>query len=64
MLIEQPIQGPGGLFPVGETEIRYKFADEAGNEALCTFTVTVIPAGMFRILFSSLISFQDKVDAA
>ena len=48
MLIEQPAnQGPGGSFPIGETEIRYRFADEAGNEAVCNFMV-IVTSGMLH----------------
>ncbi len=32
---------PGDSFPVGETEVRYIFTDDIGNEALCTFLVTI-----------------------
>lgn len=32
---------PGTVFPLGTTTVRYTFRDAAGNETLCTFTVTV-----------------------
>ncbi|XP_072051832.1 uncharacterized protein [Amphiura filiformis] len=32
---------PGDSFPIGMTQVRYTFRDQSGNEALCTFSVTV-----------------------
>tara|TARA_R110002012_G_scaffold99980_2_gene238467 strand:+ start:157461 stop:161270 length:3810 start_codon:yes stop_codon:yes gene_type:complete len=32
---------PGDVFPIGDTEVIYTATDEAGNEALCSFIVTV-----------------------
>ncbi len=32
---------PGSNFPVGTTDILYIFSDMAGNEAVCSFSVTV-----------------------
>ncbi|XP_072016323.1 uncharacterized protein [Amphiura filiformis] len=33
---------PGSFFIVGETDVTYRFVDASGNEAQCTFVVTVI----------------------
>ena len=30
---------PGDSFPVGTTEVTYRFTDQAGNVAMCVFTV-------------------------
>ncbi len=32
---------PGDTFPVGTTQVVYRFTDKAGNNAECTFTLTV-----------------------
>ncbi|XP_072014221.1 hyalin-like [Amphiura filiformis] len=32
----------GSSFPVGTTDVIYRFADMAGNDVLCSFTVTVV----------------------
>ncbi|MGJ3234387.1 HYR domain-containing protein [Marivirga sp.] len=32
---------PGDTFPFGETEVTYTATDDAGNEAICSFTVSV-----------------------
>ena len=32
---------PGDSFPVGTTTVTYTFTDMAGNQAQCSFTVTV-----------------------
>ncbi len=32
--------GPGDEFPVGITQVSYIFLDSAGNEAVCSFTIT------------------------
>ena len=32
---------PGDSFPVGTTQVTYTFTDMAGNEAKCSFTVTI-----------------------
>ena len=32
---------PGDSFPVGTTQVTYTFTDMVGNEALCSFTVTI-----------------------
>ncbi|MEO6758390.1 MAG: HYR domain-containing protein, partial [Saprospiraceae bacterium] len=34
----------GSIFPVGTTQQQYKYVDASGNQAVCTFTVTVAPA--------------------
>ncbi|MFK2821343.1 HYR domain-containing protein, partial [Flavobacteriaceae sp. LMIT009] len=31
----------GSAFPIGDTVVRYRVTDESGNDATCTFTVTV-----------------------
>ena len=37
---------PGDDFPVGTTEVTYTFTDDAGNSAVCTFSVTVAGMGL------------------
>ena len=32
---------PGDLFPVGTTQITYRFTDQAGNMATCIFAITI-----------------------
>ena len=32
---------PGDSFPVGTTQVTYTFADQQGNEALCSFDVII-----------------------
>ena len=32
---------PGDSFPVGTTRVTYTFTDMAGNQAMCSFTVTI-----------------------
>ena len=32
---------PGDVFNEGMTEVVYTFSDQSGNEAVCTFTVTI-----------------------
>ena len=32
---------PGDSFLVGTTQVTYTFTDIAGNEAMCSFTVTI-----------------------
>ena len=32
---------PGDSFTVGATEVVYTFTDVSGNEARCTFTITI-----------------------
>ncbi len=32
---------PGDSFPVGTTQVMYTFTDQFGNEAVCTFAVTI-----------------------
>ena len=32
---------PGDILPIGTTEVIYGFVDESGNEAICSFIVTV-----------------------
>ena len=34
--------GPGDSFGLGDTQVSYIFNDEAGNEATCVFTVSVL----------------------
>ena len=34
-------RSPGQTFALGTVEVRYTFTDPSGNEARCTFTVTV-----------------------
>uniref|UniRef100_A0A674AJT0 Sushi, von Willebrand factor type A, EGF and pentraxin domain-containing protein 1 n=1 Tax=Salmo trutta TaxID=8032 RepID=A0A674AJT0_SALTR len=38
----KPVYTPPQLFPIGEERITYVATDRAGNQANCTFTVTVI----------------------
>uniref|UniRef100_A0A8C7T7C0 Sushi, von Willebrand factor type A, EGF and pentraxin domain-containing protein 1 n=1 Tax=Oncorhynchus mykiss TaxID=8022 RepID=A0A8C7T7C0_ONCMY len=38
----KPVYTPPQLFPIGEERITYAATDRAGNQANCTFTVTVI----------------------
>uniref|UniRef100_A0A8C7PT42 Sushi, von Willebrand factor type A, EGF and pentraxin domain-containing protein 1 n=1 Tax=Oncorhynchus mykiss TaxID=8022 RepID=A0A8C7PT42_ONCMY len=38
----KPVYTPPQLFPIGEEKIIYTATDRAGNQANCTFTVTVI----------------------
>ncbi|XP_064877917.1 sushi, von Willebrand factor type A, EGF and pentraxin domain-containing protein 1-like isoform X5 [Oncorhynchus nerka] len=38
----KPVYTPPQLFPIGEEKITYAATDRAGNQANCTFTVTVI----------------------
>ncbi|XP_045068130.1 sushi, von Willebrand factor type A, EGF and pentraxin domain-containing protein 1 isoform X2 [Coregonus clupeaformis] len=38
----KPVYNPPQLFPIGEERITYTATDRAGNQANCTFTVTVI----------------------
>ncbi|XP_028973250.2 sushi, von Willebrand factor type A, EGF and pentraxin domain-containing protein 1 isoform X3 [Esox lucius] len=38
----KPVYSPPQLFPIGEERITYVTTDRAGNQANCTFTVTVI----------------------
>uniref|UniRef100_A0A4W5M048 Sushi domain-containing protein n=1 Tax=Hucho hucho TaxID=62062 RepID=A0A4W5M048_9TELE len=38
----KPVYTPPQLFPIGEERIIYTATDRAGNQANCTFTVTVI----------------------
>ncbi len=33
---------PGSFFIVGTTDVTYTFTDVSGNQAQCTFTVTVV----------------------
>lgn len=33
---------PGSSFPVGRTTVSYTFEDPSGNQAFCTFAVTVM----------------------
>ena len=40
---------PGDPFPVGETKITYTAADNSGNTATCTFTVTVEGGGVIEV---------------
>ncbi|XP_038056140.1 angiopoietin-1 receptor-like [Patiria miniata] len=35
---------PGSLFPIGGTTVRYVFMDSAGNQAICSFVVTITSA--------------------
>ena len=37
---------PGQSFNTGSTQVTYTFTDGSGNSAVCSFTVTVIPAGI------------------
>ncbi len=37
---------PGELFPIGSTLVSYIFADASGNQASCSFTVTVRQGGI------------------
>ena len=32
---------PGESFPVGTTQVTYTFSDDTGNEAMCSFTITI-----------------------
>lgn len=32
---------PGQLFPIGDTNVIYRFSDRFGNEAICSFVVSV-----------------------
>ena len=32
---------PGESFPVGTNQVTYIFADMAGNQAICSFSVTI-----------------------
>lgn len=34
---------PGQMFTVGITTVTYIFADDAGNTAICTFNVDIVP---------------------
>ena len=31
---------PGDSFPLGTTQVSYRFTDMSGNEATCSFTIT------------------------
>lgn len=42
---------PGQTFPVGSTVVTYIFADTSDNDAICSFTVTVITSKMFDFCF-------------
>ena len=42
---------PGDSFPVGTTQVMYTFTDMAGNEATCTFSVTIGKSVMFQLFF-------------
>ena len=35
-------RAPGQFFVVGSTEVTYRFADNSGNAASCTFSVIVV----------------------
>ncbi|XP_033625807.1 mucin-17-like isoform X2 [Asterias rubens] len=37
-------KSPGDLFAAGATTVEYRFGDQAGNTALCTFVVTIVEA--------------------
>ncbi len=39
----------GDIFIVGTTQVRYIFSDVSGNQAVCTFTVTI---GNWIIVFN------------
>ena len=32
---------PGGNYPVGTTQVIYTYNDDAGNSAVCSFTITI-----------------------
>ncbi len=49
-------QGPGSTFNVGDTRITYTFADQAGNEAVCSFVVTVISGRPFTQGYTYMLS--------
>ncbi len=34
----------GSVFPAGTTQQQFKYVDAAGNQAVCAFTVTIVPA--------------------
>ena len=38
----KPVYSPPQLFPIGEETITYIATDRSGNQANCSFTVTVI----------------------
>ena len=41
VILAERSHGPGSLFPPGTVDVVYIFKDLAGNEARCTFGVTV-----------------------
>jgi hypothetical protein len=54
----------GSVFPVGTTSVHCQATDVAGNQADCSFTVTVTPAGprnKKRDCLDALIAFRDSV---
>ena len=42
---------PGDTFPIGVTQVSYVFRDMAGNQATCSFTVTI---GNYYLLISAV----------
>ena len=50
-----PTHSPGDSFGFGTTTVGYTFRDQAGNEAVCTFMVTV--SGKYRVSQTMLILF-------
>lgn len=49
-LVSTP-QPSGTFFPIGKTTITFTYRDPSGNEAVCTFCITV-SAGKYRVKFA------------